>query len=87
MDALKEYKILQKSIHEKELMFNKESTNSFQTEINDYAKEGWELKFSNIAVVPDDPAKVMSSRGTEAIVVFYAILERDINQLKKRKGK
>jgi hypothetical protein len=59
------YKVKQLSASTNFLIFDKK--------LDDLAKEGWVVKFSNISVVQEDPAIY----GKEPSVAFHALLERE----------
>jgi hypothetical protein len=75
---VKEYRIIQKILNVRQLKYAGPKPEQFENEINGLAKEGWEVKFSNTTVVPDDPAKFAGNKTIEAMISFYALLERNL---------
>jgi len=53
-------------------LFGASSFKIFEDKINNLSKEGWEVKFSNMTVVQEDP-----SHPKEPLVAFYALMERE----------
>ena len=53
----------------------------FDDQINKLSKEGWQVKFSNITVVQEDP----TVQGKEPTIAFYALMERPLGKSRQTK--
>jgi hypothetical protein len=67
---MNEYKVVYWEDSSGEFNFGVTAKSKFQQEINDLANDGWTVKFSNIAVLPQTNNE---RRGVSA----YALLERE----------
>jgi hypothetical protein len=68
---MNEYKVVYWEDNSGEFAFGTSVKSKFQQEINELAQEGWVVKFSNIAALPQTNAERRS-------VSAYALLEREI---------
>jgi hypothetical protein len=68
---MNEYKVVYWEDNSGEFAFGTTVQSKFQQEINELAHEGWNVKFSNIATLPQTNNE---RRGISA----YALLEREI---------
>ena len=68
---MNEYKVVYWEDNSGEFAFGTSVKSKFQQEINELAQEGWVVKFSNIATLPQTNSE---RRGISA----YALLEREV---------
>lgn len=68
---MNEYKVVYWEDTSGEFSFGTSVKSKFQQEINDLAREGWIVKFSNIAALPQ-------TNNERRSIGAYALLEREI---------